>query len=192
MVVKRILAAMDLGSVQILGRVGYDPMHPWTGLGSVKGSMIEGLEDLNPTGLKDILGQAVVAGDPPGEREKAAAAASNLGFGVAFKKRTVFGGLLELRGGQHVKTARHQVLPCFPLRLAGFRADRFRLEHSGRSAPPAGQRSDPAAFGAKILQFSMPNSLQFSMPIDNYHAARLSDTPCASSASPAWHGKSGS
>ena len=100
---------MDLLLVVILGRIGDDPLHPGPGFGSLKAGMNDGLEDLDPTGQKDILGQAVVARDPLGEREKAAGAASDPGFAVAFQQKAVFGGLLELRGGQHVEIARHRV-----------------------------------------------------------------------------------
>jgi hypothetical protein len=62
-----ILAAADPFSVVILGRVGDDSVHPRTSLGAVKASMVDGLEDLDPTGLKDILGQTVVSSDPLGE-----------------------------------------------------------------------------------------------------------------------------
>ena len=78
-------------------------MHPGTSLGPVKAGMIDGLEDLDPTGLKDILGQTVVAGDPLGEREEAAGAAGNPGVGIAFKQGAAFGCPLEFRGGQNVK-----------------------------------------------------------------------------------------
>ena len=61
---ERILAATDLFSMELLRRGGDDPMNPRTGLRSAKRGMIEGLENLDPTGLKDIVGEIVVAGDP--------------------------------------------------------------------------------------------------------------------------------
>ena len=112
---ERVLVATDPLFVVILGRVGDDPTHPRTSLGAVKASMIDGLEDLDPTGLKDILCQTVVAGDPLGEGEKTPGAADNPSFAVAFEERTVFGGSLKLRGGQNVEIARHRVCSCFPL-----------------------------------------------------------------------------
>ena len=53
---KRILSATDPLCVVVLGCVGDDPIHPGAGLGTVKADMIDGLEDLDPTGLKDIVG----------------------------------------------------------------------------------------------------------------------------------------
>ena len=85
--------------MEILGRVGDDPMHPGTGLGALKAGMIDALQNLDPTDLEDILGQTVVAGYPLGEGEEAAGAANNPGFAVAFKQGTVFSGSLKLWGG---------------------------------------------------------------------------------------------
>lgn len=76
----------------ILDRVGDDRSDPRASLGAVKVGVIDGLEDLDPTGLKDILGQVVVACDPLGEGEKAAGATGNPGFAIALEQRTVLGG----------------------------------------------------------------------------------------------------
>jgi len=53
--------------------------------------VIDGLEDLDPTGLQDILSETVVAGDPLGEGEEALRTADDPGFVVTFKRRAVFG-----------------------------------------------------------------------------------------------------
>ena len=65
------------------------------------------------TCLKNILCQTVVAGDPLGEGQKAAGATGNPGFAVGFEQMTVFGGSLELWGGQNVKIVGHGVGPRF-------------------------------------------------------------------------------
>ena len=86
LVLERFLAAEEPFTMKVLGRVGDDPVHPGTSLGSVKAGMIDGLEDLDPTGLKDILNETIVAGDPLGEEKKAAGATGNPGFAIAFKQ----------------------------------------------------------------------------------------------------------
>ena len=64
---KLILAPVDPFPMEVPGRVGDDAMHPGASLGAFKAGMIDRLEDLDPTGLKDILRQTVVAGNPLGE-----------------------------------------------------------------------------------------------------------------------------
>ena len=81
----------DLFFAKILGRVGDDGVHPRTGLGAVKASMIDGLENFDPTGLKDVFSQSVVAGDAPSQGEESPGAADNPTFQIAFEQRTVFG-----------------------------------------------------------------------------------------------------
>jgi hypothetical protein len=110
---ERVLTATDLLSVVILGRIGDDRMDPRASFGAVEAGIVDGLEDLDPTGLKNILCEAVVAGDPLGEGQEAAGATGNPGFGVGFEQRTVFGGSLELRSGQNVESARHPVRSRF-------------------------------------------------------------------------------
>ena len=80
--------------MKVPGRVGDDAMYPGAGLEAVKAGMIDELEDLDPTGLKDILRRTVVAGNPLVEGLKAAGTAGNPGFAVAFKQRAVLGRLL--------------------------------------------------------------------------------------------------
>ena len=60
---KLILALADPFPMEIPGHVGDDEMCPGAGLGTLKAGMIDGLEDLDPTGLKDILGQVVADAD---------------------------------------------------------------------------------------------------------------------------------
>ena len=112
LVFERTLSAADLFSVELLRRVADDLMNPRTGLRSAKGGMIEGLENLDPTGLKDIVGEIVVAGDPPGEGKEAAGAAGNPGFAIAFKQGAIFSGLLQFGSGQDVKIVGHEDCSC--------------------------------------------------------------------------------
>ena len=74
--------------------------------------MINGLENLDSTGLRDIMHQIVVAGDPPGEGKEAAGAADNPGFAIAFKQGTIFGGSLQFGSGQDVKIVGHGDCTC--------------------------------------------------------------------------------
>ena len=92
-------------------------------LGSVKAGMIEGLENLDPTGLQDIMHQIVVIGDPTSEGKEAAGAKDNPGFAVAFEQWTVLGGSLKLRGGRTWKS------PDIGFTLA------FRIAHSHKTNP---------------------------------------------------------
>jgi len=98
LVLKRMFVAAVPFPVEVPCCVGDDAMHPGAILGSVEAGMIDGLEDLDPTGLKDILGQSVVTGNPLGEGKEPSRAADYPGFAVAFKQGTVFGGSLKLWG----------------------------------------------------------------------------------------------
>ena len=89
-------------AANIPGGVGDNGMHPGAGFGTATAGP-GGLQDLDPTGLKDILGQTVVPGNPLGEREKAPGAASDPFFGIAFEERTTLRSFPEFRGGQNVK-----------------------------------------------------------------------------------------
>ena len=63
-------------AANIPGGVGDNGMHPGTGLGTASAGP-GGLQNLDPTILKGVLGQTVVVGNSPGEGEKTPGAASD-------------------------------------------------------------------------------------------------------------------
>ena len=73
------------------------------------------LKDFDPTGLKRVLGQTVVAGDPPGQRKEALGTAGDPFFLVALQQRAVPDPLPEIRVGQNVQAFGHLAAPnCIP------------------------------------------------------------------------------
>ena len=93
---QRYLATADLLATDIPGRIGDDLMHPETGFRPLEAGVIDGLENLDPAGLKPVFGQFVLAGDAPGQRKEAPGAADNPAFQLAFEQKGQSpGGILE-------------------------------------------------------------------------------------------------
>ena len=96
-------------AIHILGRVGHDPTHPRTRLGAIEVRTVDCLKDLDPTDLKSILGEAVVSGNAPGQREEALGATADPIFQVAFQEGTVCDFRLERRVGENLQALGHRV-----------------------------------------------------------------------------------
>lgn len=93
-----VFSETKVSATDILGGVGDDSVNPGAGLGATTAGP-SGLQDLDPTDLKGVFGQIVVAGDPLGQRKETPGTARNPGFAIAFKEGAVFGGPLQFRSG---------------------------------------------------------------------------------------------
>ncbi len=101
---ERDFAVTKAPAANVPGGVGDDRAHPGTSLGAVEAGMVDGLHDLDPTGLEGVFSEAVVAGNPLGEGEEALGTAGDPFFLVPFLERAFPGGPLEGGGGQDVQT----------------------------------------------------------------------------------------
>ncbi|MDE2755048.1 MAG: hypothetical protein OXI92_00715, partial [Acidobacteriota bacterium] len=68
---------------------------PGTGLGATTAGS-RGLQNLDPTDLKSVFGQIVVAGEPPGQRKETRGATLDPFFRIIFQQGTGCGGMLEV------------------------------------------------------------------------------------------------
>ena len=88
----------------ILGGIGDNLTHPGTSLGAVEAGMIDGLHDLDPTGLEGVFSEAIAADYPLGEGKEAFRTAGDPCFLVPFQEGAFPGG----REVQNAQTPGHE------------------------------------------------------------------------------------